>query len=410
MTEGRKRLFFSLFILLAVGVSFFVGYGTGLNEGEKGTSPVSLENTETPGDIAVDFSPFWKAWRAVDEKFMPTATSTPELPTSQERVWGAISGMVDSLNDPYTIFLPPEEAKIFESDIAGNFEGVGMEIGVEEGVLTVISPLKDTPAFKAGIKPGDKIIRIDDQTTEKLNTDQAVRLIRGKVGTKVKLTIIREGVDDPFDLSVTRAVINIPTLDYNQRADGIFVIRLYSFSANSIDLFRGALRQFVRTGSNKLIIDLRGNPGGFLEASVDMASWFLPAGTPVVREAFKDGREEIVHRSRGYNILGGNVRVAILIDKGSASASEILAGALSEHGVAKLVGETSFGKGSVQELVRITPDSSLKVTIAQWLTPKGLSISAGGLTPDVVVPLTAADVKKGSDPQLKAAVDLLLQK
>ncbi|MEK7390584.1 MAG: S41 family peptidase, partial [Patescibacteria group bacterium] len=331
-------------------------------------------------------------------------------PTSQERVWGAISGMVDSLDDPYTTFLPPEEAKIFESDINGNFEGVGMEIGVRDDVLTVISPLRGTPAFRAGIQSGDKIIKIDDISTEKLNTDQAVRLIRGKVGTKVKLLLIRGNSSEPIEISVTRAVIDIPTLDYEFRGDGIFVIQLYNFSSASPDLFRKALRAFVRTGSDKLILDLRGNPGGFLEASVDMASWFLPTGTAVVREEYRNGGDQVIHRSRGYRIFGERLKMAVLIDKGSASASEILAGALSEHDIATLVGSTSFGKGSVQELVKVTPESSLKVTIAQWLTPNGLSISAGGLKPDISVDLTEEDSKNGRDPQLKAAVELLLKK
>jgi carboxyl-terminal processing protease len=230
------------------------------------------------------------------------------------------------------------------------------------------------------------------------------------VNTRVRLLIAREGVDAPFEVSVTRAVIDIPTLDYEYRSDGIFVIRLYNFSATSPNLFRNALREFVRTGSGKLLLDLRGNPGGFLEASVDMASWFLPPGTPIVREEYKDGGAQVVHRSKGYDIFGNKLKMVVLIDQGSASASEILAGALSEHGVATLVGETSFGKGSVQELVRITPDSSLKVTIAQWLTPNGLSISAGGLKPDVVVEVTPENVKQGKDVQFAEAVKILNQK
>lgn len=410
MFESRKRVSYAVVTLLVVGVSFFVGYKVGGNSEPEVVIPFVLQNSNTPSDVSVDFSSFWKAWKALDEKFIPSATSTAKLPTNQERVWGAISGMVESLNDPYTIFLPPEEAKIFESDIQGNFEGVGMEIGVRDGVLTVISPLKNTPAYRAGILAGDKIIKIDEESTEKLNTDQAVRLIRGKIGTKVKLTIIREGKEAPIEISVTRAVIDIPTLDYEIRGDGVFVIRLYSFTASSPDLFRAALRAFVKTGSSKLVLDLRGNPGGYLEAAVDMASWFLPTGTPVVSEVYKDGRDQLVHRSRGYDIFSSRLKMAVLIDKGSASASEILAGALSQHDVATLVGSTSFGKGSVQELIRITPDSSLKVTIAQWLTPDGISISAGGLAPDIAVEVTPEDVKAGRDMQMKAAVDLLLKK
>ena len=410
MFEHRNRFTSPIIVLLIIGISFFVGFRFGSYGESMPASSVLIENTGTPGDLSVDFSPFWKAWKEVGAKYAPSSTTSAPLPTSQVRVWGAISGMVDALGDPYTVFLPPEESAFFESDIAGNFEGVGMEIGIQDGILTVISPLKGTPAARADIRSGDKIIRIDETSTEKLNVDQAVRLIRGKGGTKVKLTIVREGAAESLEISVTRATIDIPTLDYNMRGDGIFVIRLYSFSATSPELFRAALREFVRTGSNKLILDLRGNPGGYLEASVDMASWFLPAGVPVVREAYRDGQDELVHRSRGYHIFGNNLKMAILIDKGSASASEILAGALAEHGIATLVGGTSFGKGSVQELIKITPDSSLKVTIARWLTPNGLSISAGGLTPAVPVDITPADVKAGRDPQLQAAIELLLKK
>ncbi len=405
-----NRLKYTLIALLVIGVSFFAGMRIGRNSADETLAALPVQNSSLPSDIHADFGPFWKAWRILDEKFVSTASSSAIAPTSQERVWGAIGGMVDSLNDPYTVFLPPEQAKIFESDIAGNFEGVGMEIGIREGVLTVVAPLKGTPASKAGIQSGDKIFKINDTLTDNLNTDQAVKIIRGKVGTKVRFTILRGDSDTPMEISVTRAVIDIPTLDSEMRKDGIFVIRLYSFSATSPNLFRDALRKFVRSGSDKLVLDLRGNPGGFLEAAVDMASWFLPTGEVVVREEYKDGSDQVLHRSRGYDIFSKNLKMAILIDKGSASASEILAGALSEHGVASLVGSTSYGKGSVQELIKITTDSSLKVTIAQWLTPNGRSISAGGLTPNVQVDLTEADYKAGRDPQLSAAVELLLKK
>lgn len=409
MVTDKKRLLDLAVLILMIGASFFIGQRIGE---ERALGSISGElpviNAGQPIGSAVDFSPFWKVWRALDEKFVPSSTSTDSLVSNQDRVWGAISGMVDSLNDPYTVFLPPEESEIFESDISGNFEGVGMEIGIRDGILTVISPLRGTPAFRAGIQSGDKILKIDDTLTDRLNTDQAVRLIRGKVGTRVTLTILRGDSLEPIEVTVTRAVVDIPTIDYETRGDGIFVIRLYNFSATSPNLFRVALREFVRTGSNRLILDLRGNPGGYLEASVDMASWFLPSGAVVVREQYKDGGREVVHRSRGYDIFNRNLKMAILIDHGSASASEILAGALKEHGIASLVGEVSFGKGSVQELVRVTPDTSLKVTIAKWLTPNGLSISAGGLTPDIQIERSPSDIAAGRDPQMMAAVEFLL--
>ena len=338
-------------------------------------------------------------------------------------IYGAIEGMTAALGDPYTVFFPPEESKIFQSEIAGNFEGVGMEVGVKDGKLVVVSPIKDSPAEKAGVRAGDFIMMIDGKESFSMPTDKAVKLIRGKAGTNVKLTLVREGAKNPVEITITRATIDLPTVKTTTktelsgtdgasdgaglRKDGIFVISLYSFSANSANLFRNALKEFINSGSHKLILDLRGNPGGYLEAAVDMASWFLPSGKVVVREEFGKNREERIYRSKGYNIFSDKLRTVILVDGGSASASEILAGALSENGVAKLVGEKTFGKGSVQELVNITSNTSLKVTIAKWLTPNGHSISEQGIVPDYVVEVMPEDVKNKKDRQMEKAVELL---
>jgi len=375
-------------------------------------SPVVIENSTKPSDIHVDFSPFWRAWDILDQKFISSATSTEEKNTEQERVWGAIEGMVHSLGDPYTVFFPPAESSIFESDINGNFGGVGLEIGVRDNILTVISPLKNTPAGRSTIKAGDKILKIDDVLTAKLNVDEAVRMIRGDVGTKVKLNLVRPESEnlEPFDVTLTRATIDIPTIETEILPSGVFVVRLFNFSAVSPNLFRNALREFVSSRSSSLILDLRGNPGGYLEAAVNMASWFLPPGAVVVKEDYKKNTDTVVHRSRGYDIFDEKLKMVILIDAGTASASEILAGALREHGVATLIGTNSFGKGSVQELVKITPDTSLKVTLAQWLTPNGNSISDGGLKPDIEVKPAEKNPGPNNDLQLKAAVDFLLKK
>ena len=240
--------------------------------------------------------------------------------------------------------------------------------------------------------------------------DAAVKLIRGEKGTSVKLLIVRNGDVKPIEISVVRDTINIPTIDTKLRSDGIFIISLYSFSENSPSLFTKALREFVISGSDKLILDLRGNPGGYLEASVDMASWFLPTGKVIVREDFGKKQKEEVYRSKGYDIFSDKLKMVILINRGSASASEILTGALSEHGKATVVGERSFGKGSVQELVNITNDTSLKITIARWLTPNGKSISEEGITPTYVATSSEKDLKDGRDVQLEKAVEILLKK
>jgi carboxyl-terminal processing protease len=240
-----------------------------------------------------------------------------------------------------------------------------------------------------------------------MSTDEAVNLIRGLQGTSVKISFLPVGATKPVDRVIIRDVINIPTLDTDTKPGGIFVIKLYSFTAQSPDLFREALRKFILSGDHKMILDLRGNPGGYLDAAWDMASWFLPAGKVIVTEDFGKSAPAQVYRSKGYDIFNSSLEMYILVDGGSASAAEILSGALHEQGVAKLVGVKTFGKGSVQELVPITDDSSLKVTIARWLTPNGHNLSHDGLDPDYAVPITDADAKAGTDPQMDKAVSLL---
>jgi len=400
-----------LIIAIILSGSFFAGFYFGRSNQSDINKITSLAAKEEDKPEQVDFSPFWRAWNIIGEKYIADNgnSSTTKKVTDQDKVWGAISGLTDSLGDPYSVFLPPEKKKRFEDDISGNFSGVGMEVGIKEEILTVIAPLPDSPAKRAGIQAGDKIIKIDETLTTNLSTDEAVGLIRGKEGTSVRLTLVR-GKDKPFEIPITREIITVPTIETKKFADGVFMIRLYNFSAISPNSFRHALRQFVEAKSDKLIIDLRGNPGGFLDAAVDMASWFLPAGNPVVVEKHNDSSQDRTYRSRGYNIFNNKLKMVILIDRGSASASEILAGALSEYGKATLVGEKTFGKGSVQELVPVTSDSSIKITIAKWYTPQGHSISLNGLKPDIEVAITADDVKAERDPQLDRARQILSAK
>ena len=241
-----------------------------------------------------------------------------------------------------------------------------------------------------------------------LSIEKAIKLMRGEKGTEVTLTILHDGDKEPIEIKIVRDTINIPTLDTEYRKDGIFVIKLYSFSANSAGLFRKAMKQFAESGSDKMLLDLRGNPGGYLNASVDMASWFLPEGKIIVTEDYGENRKAEIFRSKGYNLFNDKLKFVILIDGGSASASEILAGAMQDHKRAKLVGEKSFGKGSVQEVIDVTTDTILKVTVAKWLTPNGNTIAEKGLTPDYVVEDTKKDVDEKKDPQMDKAVELLL--
>lgn len=402
--KSRVALGISIALVLVIvfGLGTLAGYQ---NRPEVSKFTGILNSTDEISDTA-DFNTFWKAWRILNEK----QVSAKDI-GAQEKVWGAIQGLASSFKDPYTVFMSPVQTKDFDSQVSGNFGGVGMEIGLKDNVVTVIAPLKGSPAEKAGMQVGDKILEIDKKITNGMSSEDAVHLIRGEVGTVVKLLVFRQGRKMPFEVSITRAVIQIPTIDSELRADGIFVIRLYSFSAPSANLFRESLQKFIDSGSNKLILDLRGNPGGYLDAAADMASWFLPKGAVVVRENYGAKQPEDTLRSFGYDVFVDKpIKMAILVNGGSASASEILSGALSEHGVAKLVGTQTFGKGSVQELIKLTSDTNLKVTIAKWYTPNGVSISDKGITPDYIVDRTEADVNNLRDPQMDKAVQVVLGK
>ena len=375
------------------------------NKSPVGTTGMSISfgssSTLTEGQL----SPFWKAWDVLNSKFV-SATSTSD----QEKIYGAIKGLTASYGDPYTVFFTPIESKLFQEDINGDFGGVGMEIGQKNGLLVVVTPLKGSPAEAAGVKSGDGILMIDATSTSNMSVDEAVSHIRGPKGTKVKITFLIKGAAKPVERTITRDTIKIPTIETSTLPNGIFVIKLFSFTAQSSDLFNEALRKFILSGNKKLIIDLRGNPGGYLEAAVEMASRFLPSGKVVVTEDFGANQSPNIFRSKlGFQVFNENLQPIILVNNGSASAAEILAGALSENGAAKLVGSKTFGKGSVQELVPITSDTSLKVTVARWLTPNGHNLSHDGLEPDYPVTMSDADVTAGNDPQMDKAVSLLNQ-
>lgn len=416
MWNQNKFFWVAISVVLLLGV-FGAGLYMGANIPSEGRVFNVLHKTPTiPPPREIDFAPFWQALNELEDKYVDI-----DSVEAQKMVYGAISGLFKSTGDPYTVFFPPKENKEFQTEIKGEFEGVGMEIGIRKGILTVIAPLKDTPAEKAGIKSGDKILKIDDEASAELSVEEAVGLIRGPHGTKVKLTILRNGEDETKTIEVERAVIKIPVIDTETgktvaKVDGqpgketdlgdIFVIRLYNFSEDSVLRFRQALREMILNGKTKLILDLRNNPGGYLEAAVDISSWFLPQGEIVVTEDFGKKAEKRHHRSKGYDIFK-KLPMVILVNQGSASASEIVAGALRDHGIAKLVGEKTFGKGSVQEFLPLTADTSVKITVAKWLTPKGDQISEKGLAPDVEVKIEKSDIESKRDPQMEKAVEIL---
>lgn len=396
--------------LLGIGLSVLLATATffsGLHIGDTklDANLFSFLSRETQADDSIDLTEFWKVWNLLDEKFV--VGSTTEALSDQDKVRGAIEGLVKVYGDPYTVYMPPQKAAMFEEDISGNFSGVGMEVGIREDMVTVIAPLPGSPAEKAGLIAGDTVVRINDESTEGISIDEAVRLIRGERGTEVKFTIFRKGGEEFQDITVVRDTITIPT-SKTEIKDDVFIIALYNFNAISESEMQNALREYVKSGKKKLILDLRGNPGGYLQSAVNIASYFLPLGKTVVRESFGGDTEEEVYRSSGRELgSAAPKKFVVLVDGGSASASEILAGALKEHHVATIIGAQTFGKGSVQELVKLDEGASLKVTVARWLTPEGTSISNGGLAPDIAVERTPEDRIAGKDPQMDTALEFL---
>lgn len=388
-----------------------LAFGIGLLFGSSGTVasvvshvPFIGDNLDATPDPSVDLGDFWKAWNALDANYVNTHASST-LPTAKERIFGAIEGLAASYGDPYTVFFPPKEAKAFADNIAGSFAGVGMEIDKKDNVIVVVAPLKGTPAEAAGVKAGDIVAAIDGKPTDGMSVEAAVSAIRGPVGSVVDLTLVRAG--KVVEVKITRATIQVPeTEDGLDAASGVYHIALYEFTANSASFFDQALTRFKASGTDKLVIDLRGNPGGYLNAAVDIAGHFLPKGAPVVTEDFGGKSENNTHTSPGVNGVPPQTKVVVLIDGGSASASEIFAGALQDAHVATIIGTRSFGKGSVQTLLDIG-DSSLKVTIARWVTPAGHWIMDQGVTPDITATSTPDASRGGKDPQMDRAIQFL---
>jgi len=387
---SRKKFFSFLFVLIA----FFGIFGLGFFIGKEQVICKFCPPEE------LDFSLFWETWHKLQEKYVDSTKFD-----TQKMIYGAISGMVNSLEDPYTIFLNPEDTKMFLEDVSGRFEGVGMEVGIKKGQLQVIAPLEGTPAEKAGLRPGDKILKINDTFTIELTVEKAVSLIRGPKGTEVILLILREGWNETKEFKIRRALIEVPSLKWELREE-IAYIRLYQFSEKANSDFRKTAVEILNSPAKKIILDLRNNPGGYLEIAQDIAGWFLEKGQVVVIEDFNKKREQIAYKTEGNSKLM-HYPIVILINEGSASASEILASALRDNRGIKLIGETSYGKGSVQELESLSNQSTLKVTVADWLTPKGAKITNVGLEPDIKTELTEEDYEQERDPQLEKAIEVI---
>ncbi len=393
MTRAKKAISIFLISLFLIGGVFTLGLFIGISNG-KSQCPVCQ-----PQDL--DFSLFWEAYGKLKEEFV-----NPEKFNTQKIIYGAISGMVKSLDDPYTVFFPPEETKRFMEDVQGAFEGVGMEIGTRKGQLQVIAPLEGTPAQKAGLRAGDKIIKVGDTSTSDLTVDEAVNLIRGPKGSEVTLTVFRDAWDESKEIKIVRELIAVSSLKWEMKDDNIAYIRLYHFSEKANSDFRTAAVEILASPAQKIVLDLRNNPGGYLEVAQEIAGWFLKKEQVVVIEDFGEGKEKKEYKSRG-NASFSEYPIVILTNQGTASASEILAGALRDNRSTLIIGEKSFGKGSIQELEELREGSSLKITIAKWLTPNGKGLTDVGLEPDIKVEITDEDYKQEKDPQLDKAIEVI---
>jgi len=362
--------------------------------------------TDTGGRLSrdVDFNLYWEVWDDLMSKYVDK-----DKINEKKMFYGSLSGLAASLGDPYTVFFNPQDSQTFNNDLSGTFEGIGAEVGMRDNTITIIAPLSGMPAEKAGIKAGDKIISINGSSTLNMTIDQAVEQIRGPKGTKVTLTIFRQGFKETKDFIITRDTIYVKSVKTELRPDGIFVITVSNFNEDTTSLFSAAVAEAVKDRPKGLVIDLRDNPGGFLDSAVSLASWWVPSGKLVVSEKSTDPAENNQYDSSGVQQLN-KFPTVVLVDGGSASASEILSGALKDYGLAKIVGEKTFGKGSVQSLETLSDGSLLKVTVAKWFTPKGCSINDQGITPDIIATTSDAAINAGQDPQLDTAVEILLNK
>jgi carboxyl-terminal processing protease len=391
-----KKILIKILIIILVVTSGFTIFSFGFHYGYEQIprSPKELSSN-------IDITLLWDVWNKIENKYAKDFDH-------QTMIYGAAKGLAESLGDPYTIFLSPDDSKIFMDDVSGEFQGVGMEIGIKDEVLTVVAPLEGTPAQKAGLLSGDKIIKVEDTYTQDITVEEAVKIIRGEKGTKIKLAIYREGWENTKDFEITRDTIKIPSTKLEVIDGKIAKVNIYQFSGNLSSEFIKIVDTIVHDSSiEKLILDLRNNPGGLLSEAQNMAGWFLERGDIVTIERFGGEEEDKEYLAAGNELLR-DYPLVILINQGSASGAEILAAALRDNkNNVKLIGMKSFGKGSVQEPIELRDGSLLKITVANWLTPNGELIDQVGLEPDIEIEMTEEDYQEDRDPQLEKALEIL---
>jgi len=363
-----------------------------------GIGPKEVFNTEAGQPSGLDFSLYWEAWNKLKSE-------SALNPDTKKMIYGSISGMLSSVNDPYTVFFTPEDNQRFRQDIGGEFDGVGIEIVQKNGLPTVVSPLPDSPAEAAGIKSGDIILEVDGTNTSEIGFNEIVDKIRGPKGSTVKIKISRAGVDNPIEFDIKRDTITVKSVEWREidkNGKKIMYVKVRQFGDDTGNLFEQFANEAVKEQPDGIIIDLRNDPGGYLETAIDLSSYFVDGGTVVI-EQDKDGNNKELRVTKKARLK--NIPTAVLVNGGSASASEIMSGALQDRKAAKIIGEKTFGKGSVQELIELSDGSAVKITIAKWLTPNGREINGKGISPDIEI---KAKDNSQSDVQLDRGIEYIL--
>lgn len=407
-----KKAALSLAVIIlsvsAIGGSFLLGYRQA--QYASSNPPGSVTETQNKsGENPQSFGLFWQAWNIVNERFSGDRDS-------QKRVEGAIAGMLQSLDDPYTVYLPANQSKMFRDDLEGSFGGIGAELSVRDGRLTIVSSLEDTPAQRAGLKGQDWIVEIEGKKTAEMSLDDAIDAIRGEPGTEVKLLIAREG-EESFSVTLKRDKIVVKSVKSEQLDSNVAYIKVNQFGDDTTSLLETAFQDAKNNKRSGIVLDLRDNPGGYLETAVDVVGMIIPDSPQSLEQKLKDrvavlekarNQGEQQHKTTKKSILG-DIPVVVLVNGGSASASEIVAGALKDYGRATIVGEQTFGKGSVQELRALTNGGSVKVTVAKWFTPLGSGIDGKGIEPDVILELPQDTIPSSSDAHVQKALEILAQ-
>ena len=386
-------------LIVLIFFVFMLGWNVGVNHTyrKQGIDTTNVVLTPYGETETVNMQLFWDTWNILSGRYVD-----PHILDSQKMIFGAIKGMVDALEDPYTIFMTPKENKDFQDVLSGTLEGIGAELTIRNGMLTIISPLKGSPAKKAGLQPEDVIYAVDGELVGEMTFEEAVLRIRGEKGTQVTLTILRQGEQEPIDITITRDTINIESVTWEMK-NGIAIIEINQFGTNTRWEFSKIINEILNSRPKGIILDLRYNGGGYLDGAIDIVSEFIEKGKVVTIKKRNPEEDEVIY-------VNGQARMAnqplvVLINKGSASASEIVAGAIQDHERGTVIGVNSFGKGTVQEVENLIGGSSLRLTVAKWFTPDDINISETGITPDVIVELDADDLENGDDPQLQAAIE-----